>query len=141
MYKIMAIAGLAVCFAACNNSGTESADKKQETPATYWEAIFDGKTMNGWHPYGGGMSAWKIADSAVYVDSTVKGDGADLITDDEYENYDLKLEWKISKNGNSGIIFNVHEDTAKYHNTYETGPEMQVIDNDGHPDGKIPKHR
>jgi len=63
------------------------------------------------------------------------------VTDEEYENFDLKLEWKIAKNGNSGIIFFVHEDTAKYKATYETGPEMQVLDNDGHPDGKIVKHR
>jgi len=77
----------------------------------------------------------------VYVDTTVKGEGADLVTDEEYENFDLKLEWKIAKNGNSGIIFFVHEDTAKYKATYETGPEMQVLDNDGHPDGKIVKHR
>jgi hypothetical protein len=53
----------------------------------------------------------------------------------------LKLEWKISKNGNSGIIFNVHEDPSKYKETYNTGPEVQVLDNEGHPDGKILKHR
>ena len=53
----------------------------------------------------------------------------------------MKLEWKISKNGNSGIIFNVHEDPSKYTTTYNTGPEMQVLDNDGHADGKIFKHR
>ena len=51
------------------------------------------------------------------------------------------MEWKISKNGNSGIIFFVNEDLSKYKSSYNTGPEMQVLDNDGHADGKINKHR
>jgi hypothetical protein len=42
---------------------------------------------------------------------------------------------------NSGIIFYINEDPIKYKNTYETGLEMQVLDNEGHPDGKIDKHR
>ncbi|MEI9946521.1 MAG: DUF1080 domain-containing protein [Chitinophagaceae bacterium] len=53
----------------------------------------------------------------------------------------MKLEWKISEAGNSGIIFNIIEDTAKYKHTYDTGPEMQVVDNEKHPDGKIIKHQ
>jgi hypothetical protein len=66
---------------------------------------------------------------------------ADLVTDKEYENFHLSLDWKIGKGGNSGIIFLVKEDTGTYKNTYETGPEMQVLDNAGHSDGKIYKHR
>ena len=57
-----------------------------------------------------------------------------------YENFDLKLQWKISKNGNSGVMFLVHE-SPEFDSPYLTGPEMQVLDNDGHPDGKIHKHR
>jgi hypothetical protein len=107
-----------------------------------WKNLFDGKTTSGWHTYGKTSvnQRWKIADGALYIDSTVQ-EGGDLVTDKEYENYDLKLEWKISKNGNSGIIFNVHEDASKYAETYKTGPEVQVLDNEGHPDGKILKHR
>src|SRR5205085_4078752 len=60
-------------------------------------------------------------------------------------NYDLKLEWKISEKGNSGIIFYVHDD-PQFKDTYNTGMEMQVLDNGtptrpGHPDGKIYTHR
>ncbi|RZJ83417.1 MAG: DUF1080 domain-containing protein, partial [Chryseobacterium sp.] len=65
----------------------------------------------------------------------------DLVTDKEYSNFHLKIEWKVAKNANSGIIYYVHEDAAKYGATYSTGLEMQVLDNDGHPDGKITKHR
>jgi hypothetical protein len=107
-----------------------------------WKMLFDGKTTKGWHTYGKDAvnDRWKVADGALYIDNTVK-DGGDIVTDGEYDNFDLKLEWKISKNGNSGIIFNVHEDPTKYDETYKTGPEVQVLDNEGHPDGKILKHR
>jgi hypothetical protein len=69
------------------------------------------------------------------------GQGGDLVTDKEYTNFHLKLEWKVAANANSGIIFFVNEDLSKFKNTYETGLEMQVLDNNGHPDGKIEKHR
>lgn len=68
-------------------------------------------------------------------------DGGDIVSDSAYDNFHLKLEWKIAKNGNSGIIFYIHEDTAKYEWPWNTGPEMQVLDNNGHPDSKIIKHR
>jgi len=109
-----------------------------------WVSIFDGKTTAGWHTYGKTEAgkAWEVTDGALHlnVQNKDKADRGDLVTDKEYENYHLKLEWKIAEGGNSGVIFNVHED-AKYGNTYSTGPEMQVLDNDNHPDGKIHKHR
>lgn len=113
-----------------------------------WIALFDGSSTRGWHAYGGGAagSAWKIADGTIYLDTTNKKDGkieggGDIVTDEEFENFHLKLEWKIAPGGNSGIIFYVHEDTALYKRSYETGPEMQVLDNAAHPDSKIIRHR
>jgi hypothetical protein len=84
-----------------------------------------------------------MEDSALHLDASVKADwqtknGGDIVTDKEYENFHLKLDWKISKGGNSGIMFYVKEDTSKYKYPWETGPEMQVVDNVGHPDGKSP---
>lgn len=110
-----------------------------------FKSIFDGKTTTGWHSYGKtvGGSAWKVEDSVLHFDPTAanNGQGGDLVTDIEYSNFHLKLEWKVAANSNSGIIFYVNEDLTKFKNTYETGLEMQVLDNDGHPDGKITKHR
>lgn len=108
-----------------------------------YQLLFDGKTFNGWHTYGKpGVvgSSWTIENGVIGFDASKK-DGGDLITNDDFENYDFSVDWKISKNGNSGIIFNVTEDKAKYYATYVTGPEMQVLDNEGHADGKITKHR
>ena len=113
-----------------------------------WVSLFDGKTTKGWHVFQNKSdgSAWKAENGTLTLDTLQKKDwqvvgGGDLVTDKEYGNFDLKLEWKISPKGNSGIIFYVHEDPAKYDETYKTGLEMQVLDNDGHSDGKILKHR
>jgi hypothetical protein len=107
-----------------------------------WKTIFDGKTTKGWHSYGRAKAdpQWEVKDGAIHLDKSKNGHG-DLTSDAVYRNFDLKLEWKISPKGNSGILFYVQEDTSKYEESYYTGPEMQVLDNDGHPDGKIHKHR
>ncbi len=126
-------------FLYAQQVNTLTAKEKEEG----WQLLFDGKTTKGWHGYGKGSgigSSWVIADSSLHLDSTVK-DGGDIVTNDEFENFHLKLDWKIAVNGNSGIIFYVKEDTSKYKYPYYTGPEMQVLDNAGHPDAKIPKHR
>lgn len=148
MKKLVLVASAAFLVTACNSEE----EKKTETntdqqPANEWTVLFDGASTAGWHKYGGGAagSAWKVADSVLYLDTSGKHSGqfqgGDLVTDEEYENFHLKLEWKIANAGNSGIMFYSNEDTAKYKATYETGPEMQIVDNDGHPDAKINKHR
>lgn len=106
--------------------------------------LFDGKTTAGWHTYGKTTvgNGWKVTDGAIHLDPSAKqNDGGDLVTDKEYGNFHLKIDWKVAPKANSGILFHIHEDPSKYNQTYSTGPEMQVLDNDGHPDGKITKHR
>lgn len=126
-------------------SEPETNKKASEQSKKGWQKLFDGKTTSGWHSYGKQQagSAWKVQDGALYLDTKnkTKDNGGDLTTNEEFSNFHLKLEWKISKNGNSGIIFFVNEDLSKYPASYQTGPEMQVLDNDGHADGKINKHR
>lgn len=120
----------------------------QEVKGT-WIDLFDGSTTDGWHGYGkdGIGSSWVVEDGMLML-NVVEGDegrtraedGGDIVTDNEYENYHLSLEWKISECGNSGIMFNVVE-SDQYKKTYHTGPEMQVLDNTCHPDAKIHTHR
>jgi hypothetical protein len=111
-----------------------------------WTSLFDGKTTAGWHSYGEKTAgaAWKIDNGIISLDPTAikngKG-GGDLVTDESFNDFHLQLESKISKNGNSGIIFFVQENPEKYSHSFHTGPEMQVIDNDGHPDAKNISHR
>lgn len=114
-----------------------------------WELLFDGKTTNGWRNFNKQTigSSWKVKDGILYLDSSKKEDGAwqakdggDIITDKSYDNYIFELEWKISNCGNSGIIYNVTE-TDDYQYVWQTGPEMQILDNTCHPDAKIITHR
>lgn len=101
--------------------------------------LFDGKTTTGWHSYlKTGPGAWKVVDGALQLDPKAPDQG-DLVTDKEYENYELSLEWKIAEGGNSGVIFGVHEDPA-FGATYLTGIEMQVLDDKGAEDNKKATH-
>jgi len=107
-----------------------------------WKLLFDGKTTKGWHTYLRDTvgSKWQVVDGAILFDQTKPREGGgDLVTNEAYENYELNLEWKISKGGNSGIIFDIQED-PKYKATYLTGPEMQVLDNIDAADNKKQNH-
>ncbi len=149
-YILFAFVGLLV---SCGSNQTNMTSENNSTAAgDGWITLFDGKTTNGWHSYGKDHvgSAWKVENGVLHLDAASKKDakaeGGDMVTNDEFENFDLKLEWKISPKGNSGIIFYVKDDAAKYPNTYNTGLEMQVLDNGsptvlGHPDGKLYSHR
>ena len=133
--RIVTLAIIAVGMIGCSAS-------KNANSQSGFRPLFDGKTTAGWHAYGKttAPSAWKAEDGTLHFVPGTK-DGGDLVTDEEFDNFHLKLEWKISPKGNSGIIFYVHEDPSKFKRTYNTGPEMQVLDNDGHADGKINQHR
>ncbi len=147
---------------SCTNSNTASmqasndSTAKTSADATTSEegfvAIFDGKTTTGWHSYGKTTigKAWKVVDGALHLDTTNKkdwqiGDGGDIVSDKDYENFHLKLDWKIAPMGNSGVVFYIKEDTS-YKYMWQTGMEMQVLDNGlatkaGHADGKLFTHR
>jgi hypothetical protein len=107
-----------------------------------WVLLFDGATTNGWHTYlrDTAGSRWQVRNGALVYDPSQPDNGrGDLVTNKVYENYELRLEWIISKGGNSGIIFDVQED-PKYPATYITGPEMQVLDNISADDNKKQTH-
>lgn len=132
---------LAASTSAYAQSGP-SLSKKEKKEG--WVLLFDGKTTEGWKGFKKAEvpTSWKIEDGALFLDTDAKKAGAtggDIITVGEYENYELQIDWKISEGGNSGIIFGVQDD-PKYGATYSTGPEMQVLDDDKHADGKIHKH-
>ena len=107
-----------------------------------WISLFDNQSIKGWHLYNhaGTTPAWKVNQGELYLDTSMKEGRGDLVTDAEFENFELVLEWKIDSCGNSGIFFNVVED-PKYRWVFVTGPEMQILDNTCHEDAKIIKHR
>lgn len=121
----------------------------QEEEKEGWKLLFDGKSLEHWRNFKKESigKSWIIADEAIHLNSVKKDgsgwqaeDGGDIITKEEYEDFELKLEWKISACGNSGIMFNVVESDS-YNYVWETGPEMQILDNTCHPDTRFPTHR
>jgi hypothetical protein len=131
-----------ILFTCVSMEGSAQNTLSDQEKKEGWTLLFDGKTTNGWRNYRSDKitNRWKASNGELYLDKSVTTGAGDILTDKEYKDYELALEWKISPCGNSGIIFNVVED-AKYENTYNSGPEMQVLDNSCHPDAKIIKHR
>lgn len=117
--------------------------EKDKTPNTLakkekkngWQLLFDGKTTNGWHGYNMKTfpDSWAIEDGSFTMNSQGGGESQDIITNMKYRDFAFSLEYKLTKGANSGIIFQVAEDTI-YKYPYETGPEFQVIDHENWPD-------
>ncbi|MFI5128373.1 MAG: DUF1080 domain-containing protein [Chitinophagales bacterium] len=140
--SIIALLIMSIC--SCNNSNdtaTSSNDttmnKKdsRDVSANKPGSLFDGSSFSGWHSFNGGkeIKSWAIEDSAMVCLGTAKdAHGGDIVTDNEYENFELTWDWKVTKGANSGVMYHVVEG-SQYQAPYETGPEYQVIDDIGFP--------
>jgi hypothetical protein len=108
----------------------------QAQTGTDWIWLFDGQTTDAWRGYLKSElpSGWQIVDGAL----TRVAEAGDIITKEEFDNFELELEWKSSPGGNSGIFFHVQEDSA-LQSVYFSGPEFQVLDNEAHKDGLDPR--
>ena len=97
-----------------------------------WIVLFDGKTVKGLRGYkqSGFPDSWEVVDGTL---KTVPGHGIDLISEEVYKNFELELEWKVPKGGNSGIFYFATEE-GNY--IWQSAPEMQVVDDEKHTDGK-----
>lgn len=115
--------------AMSGENGLTEAEKQEG-----WQLLFDGKSMEHFKGFRKSEvpSGWEVEDGTI----TLAGKGAgDIITRGQYGDFELSIDWKISEGGNSGIMYHVSEDTT-YANTYNSGPEMQVLDDEKHPDAK-----
>ena len=131
-------------------TGSTVAVAKDGTPNTLtarersagWKLLFDGRNLNGWGSFSGGAPspAWQVRDGALELTATSgKMSGGDLVTADRYGAFELTLDWKVETGGNSGVLY-LARNLPETKQVYETGLEMQVLDDAGHPDGKIPSH-
>jgi hypothetical protein len=135
-------------------AGTPNALSEAERAAG-WRLLFDGESFAGWKNYGaepGEIEGWVIEDGALRMtrDTTLAGliwnaikpfgrATVDLMTLETFERFELSVDWKLSPGGNSGIYYLVPNDEDPAWE--KRGLEMQVLDDAGHPDGKIEKHR
>ncbi len=146
MRKTLLFVALAVAF-ACKDKPKENQEEVQEEMTEVveekesdWITLFDGESFDGWHMYNGEevTEPWKLEDGAmVFYPPEERPEGAsyNLVSDKEFTDFVLTLDWKIAEGGNSGIFWAVKED-EKYGQPYITGPEIQVLDNERHPDAQ-----
>ena len=120
--------GAAASQAAANRLSAEEA-------AEGFELLFDGESLDAWRGFqmDDVPAGWSAKEGALAFTPGVGG--GTLITRDTYTDFDLRLEWKVGEAGNSGIFFGIAESTES---AFQSGPEMQVLDNAGHYDGGNP---
>jgi len=102
-----------------------------------WQLLFDGDDMSQWRNFKkeGLNPEWVVEDDTMKL--TGEG-GGDILTHKTFQNFDLRLEWKISEGGNSGIFIFVDEEGEQI---YSHAPEIQILDDDRHSDREIDSHR
>lgn len=107
-----------------------------EEQADGWQLLFNGKDMSQWRSFKQPTvnEKWKIEDGAITL---TLGGGGDLISKESYKNFELTLDWKIAEAGNSGILI-LADEKGKY--IYSHAPEIQILDNERHPDNKLDTH-
>jgi hypothetical protein len=95
-----------------------------------WILLFNGHNTEGWRGYNSKpFDSWEVINGQLYCKSKDVKQRADLITVDQYDNFEFSLDWKVDKGANSGIIYRVAETSGP---SYETGPEYQLIDDEGY---------
>ncbi|MGH2624391.1 MAG: 3-keto-disaccharide hydrolase, partial [Sphingobacterium sp.] len=94
-----------------------------------WIDLLANNSLNAWHQYNSGsIKGWKVQDGIL----STNGKNGDIVTNQEFDNFELEIDWKIEEAGNSGIFIYVIEHPNHKH-MYQTGPEFQIIDNDNYP--------
>ena len=112
-----------------------------------WQLLFDGVSTRGWHTFNKTTigPAWKVDNGTLHLHGSKTDDwqtlgGHDIICEKEFKNFDLKIDWKVSVAGNSGVMFYCQEGPS-YNYPWETGIESQLLDNQNSGDSKIIKCR
>jgi len=141
MNKIYSIFFVAVLLLACGPKKTETGSETQpvnqltaEQQAQGWKILFDGQTLDGWRSFKNKeCTSWDVLDGTLHCKPSNAGDSIihnDIVTNDAYQNFELAFDWKISAKGNSGVMYRV---TEEYDASFASGPEYQVLDDDGYP--------
>jgi len=128
---------LLLCVTTVQAGDAKKVELTEEEKKAGWKLLFDGVDTSAWRGYKGKefpAKGWIAEDGA--LKHVAKGGGGDIMTVEQFDNFELSLEWKVSPGANSGIIYRVTDDQPA---SYNTGPEMQVLDDEKHGDGKNPK--
>ena len=101
--------------------------------AAGWQLLFDGNSLEGWRGYNSEFmpTGWSVENGML----TRTGPGGDIITEQQFGDFELYLEWLVGPGGNSGVLVRAVEGQEE---VYHGAPEMQILDDAGHPDGRSP---
>ena len=144
MFRLVLVSLLFMAFNSCKTESSDigklfSSEEPQDSESTSseWEILFDGTNFDAWRGYlmEEMPAEWIIEDGAMAFTPGNSG-SKNLITKQQFNSFSLSLEWKISEGGNSGIFYGVHED-PRFREPYQTGVEIQVLDDERHPDAKL----
>ncbi len=131
MWIRCALAAVSVFAAGCASGG--GSDAPRAAPSQAWTVLFDGTSMNAFRGYKKDAmpeKGWTITDGCLH--RPAGEGGGDIVTREQYKDFEFRCEWKVAKGGNSGIIYRATEDHTF---AWETGFEMQILDDDAHRDG------
>ena len=127
------------CESINNKKATNKIENQDSEDNGNWVSLIQKNSLDGWHYYqdDGNKSGWDIKDGVLtFTSENAKGEGdKSLVSDKEYTNFKIHLEWKVSPGSNSGFFWGVKED-LKYEFPYVTGPEIQILDPEI-PDGPL----
>lgn len=128
----LGLAFLAVSAAPARGGDDSANVLTEKEKADGWKLLFDGKTTKGWR----GVKKDKAPDGWQAVSGTLArvGGGGDIITNEQFENFELVFDWKVAEGANSGVFYRVNEDWGVIQS-----PEYQILHNQKHPDGKNAK--
>jgi hypothetical protein len=136
-------AGILLLSVSCQK-GEQLNQLTKKEKAEGWVLLFDGKTNTGWRGVNKDNfpANWEIVDGTMHCKESGLGeagaaDGGDILFTKDFKNFVLRIEWKISEGGNSGIFYLGKE--VEGWPIYKTAPEMQVLDNVKHPDANLGK--
>ena len=145
MKKVLMMAAMVSMLASCGGNANKAAEAEEDANTI---VLFDGSSLEGWRGYGKDHvpARWSIEDGCLKFSGSGGGEaqtgegGALIYAAQKFKNFELELEWKVSKGGNSGIFYlaqEIKKEDGSYEPIYISAPECQVLDNENHPDAKL----
>ncbi len=152
---LICLLGASLMVMGCQSSEEDESQSEEEDVAVNtlteaekeegWQLLFDGEDPSKhWRGYCNEAfpdSGWTVEDNALKVIGSGQGEaggsGGDIITKEKYSNFELELEWKVEKGGNSGIFYLAEELCDEGEPIWKSAPEFQILDNENHPDAEL----
>jgi hypothetical protein len=128
MNRSKPVIAAAACLAFATSVTFAAAPAPAKKASTAWRSLFDGKTTSGWRGYKSPeLTGWKVAGGTLAKEGTA----SDILTTDQFENFELEFDWKLDKGGNAGVFY---RGTEEYEKVYWSAPEYQLLDDAKHED-------